>query len=280
MAVSGNYFDVLGVQAARGRALAPEDDAQGAPRVAVLADRYWRARFDADPGIVGSTLRIDGHEFRVVGIAPAGFSGIDLDSTGGVPDLWVPTSNVDVVLSELADLNPLTGRNLGWLYLAGRLGDGATLAQAQAELDAVAADRAVRQAGEKRQDTFARAMTAEEAALDPASAAETTRMAWLLIGIVACVLVIACVDAAGLLLARGEERRRELAIRQAIGASRRRIVRQLLVESLLVSMLAGLLGLLFAGWVTDAFVALAPPDFVLSPETTSPIGGARVVAFT
>lgn len=280
MLVSGNYFDVLGVTPSYGRALEPEDDRQGAAPVVVLGDRYWRRTFDADPSVIGSAIRIDGHEFTVVGVAPAGFTGIDVDSADGVPDLWVTVSNVDTVLSQLAVLKPLTGRNLGWLYLVGRLEPGVLPAQAQAELDNVAADRAARQADERHQDPFARAIPAAAAALDPSSSGRTSRMAWLLLGIVACVLVIACVDAAGLLLARGEERRRELAIRQAIGASRTRVVRQLLVESLLISAIAGLLGLVVAGWVGDAFAALAPPGFALSPGTMSPIGGWRVLAFT
>ncbi len=106
------------------------------------------------------------------------------------------------------------------------------------------------------------------------------RLAWLLFGIVACVLLIACADAAGLLMARADERQREVAIRQAIGASRWRIARQLLVESLLISGLGAALGLVFALWLSDVLAALAPPGFVLPPETASPVGGARVLVFT
>jgi putative ABC transport system permease protein len=280
MVVSGNYFETLGVRAARGRALEPADDAPGAARVVVLSDDYWRSHFAEDPAAVGATLRLDGHEFTVVGVAPAEFTGIDLDSFGGVPDLWVTASNVDVVMSEEAELNPLTGRGFSWLYVVGRLAPGATLSEAQAQLDVLAEDRAERQAAERRQDPFARAVPAAEAALDPESAGATVRMAWILVGIVACVLLIACVDAAGLLLARGEERQRELAIRVALGASRGRVVRLLLIESLLIAASAAVLGLVVAAWVTDIFVALAPPGFALSPDTLSPVGGWRVVAFT
>lgn len=279
--VTGNYFEVLGVAPARGRTIEPSDD--GAPEaspVVVISDRLWRRRFGADPAVVGSEIRLNGRPFAVVGVARAGFSGLDLDDSEAIPDLWAPMSMTATLFPELAQVKPLTSRGFGWLQIVGRLAPGATREQAKAQLVSVTAAYAEQHPDPKHAPPKPEALGAVEASLNPSDEGRTVRIAWLLFGIVACVLLIACADAAGLLMARADERQREVAIRQAIGASRWRIARQLLVESLLISGLAAALGLVFAMWLSDVLATLAPPGFVLPPETASPVGGARVLAFT
>lgn len=280
-AVTGNFFDVLGVRAARGRTIERSDDgAPGASPVVVLSDRIWRHRFGADPAVVGTSLRLNGREFTIVGVAPAGFSGLDLDAIDAIPDVWAPTSMADSLFPEFAPLKPLTRRGFGWLQVVGRLAPGVSVAQAQAALDTFAAARDAEANDPKHHDPSPRVVPAVQASLDPSSGGSTQRLAWLLFGIVACVLLIACADAAGLLVVRAEERQREVAIRQAIGASRWRIVRQLLLESVLVSGLGAVAGLAFANWLSDLLVALSPAGFALPPEVASPVGSPRVLAFT
>jgi predicted permease len=279
--VTGNLFELLGVRAALGRTIERADD--GPPEaspIVVLSDRLWRRRFGADPSVVGSSLRLNGREFTIVGVTPAGFSGLDLDAADSIPDLWAPISMTEGLFPELAPLKPLTRRGFGWLQIVGRLAPGTTLEQAQAQLEAVTAAHAEKAADPSHQDPSPRAISAVEASLDPAAGGTTKRLAWLLFGIVACVLLIACADAAGLLVVRAEERQREIAVRQAIGASRWRIVRQLLAESLLVSSLGAILGFALALWLSDVLVALSPAGFALPPEVASPVGSARVLTFT
>jgi putative ABC transport system permease protein len=280
MLVSANYFETLGVAPTLGRFFETNEDRVGEGRVVVLSDGFWRRRFGGDPGALGASIRLDGRDFAVVGVAPSSFTGIDIDTFDRVPDLWVPISSIGELRPEWEEMQPLTGRGFGWLYMVGRLAPGATLPGAQTELDVVAAEHAAAHAGKAMGTPYARAIPAVEAALDPTSDRNATRIAWLLFGIVSCVLLIACVDAAGLLVARGEERQRELAIRLAVGASRWRLVRQLLLESLIVSGVAAIAGLLVAGWIADLFAALAPPGFLLSPEVASPVAGPRVLIFT
>lgn len=276
--VTGNYFEVLGLSASPGRLIDRADDTPGARPAVVISDRLWRRRFGADPAAVGSVVRINGRALTVAGVAPAGFVGLDFESANGVPDLWTPVAMTAAVRPESAD--PLTERGFQWLQIVGRLAPGATLAHAQTGLNAVAAARDERRANASRRGPSARALPAADASLDPAGGGRTTRLAWLLFGVVACVLLIACTGAAGLLVARADERKREMAIRQAVGASRGRIARQLILESLFVSGLSAVIGLLFAVWLSDVLVALAPSGFVLPAETASSVLGTRVLFFT
>jgi predicted permease len=279
MIVSGNYFEVLGVGTSIGRGLGPSDDAAGATNVVVISDRYWQTRFGGDPGALGSVVRVGGAPFTIVGVANAEFSGIDLDSPGGRPDLWFPISSVLTVTPEIADLKPLERDGFGWLSVVGRVAPGASTAQGDAQLTAAAEGRIARRTTPREFEPVPRVVPANEAALAPSTGETTTNVAWLLFGIVGCVLLIACADAAGVLVARGEERQREIAIRQAIGASRWRIMRQLVLENLIVALVAAAAGLLVATWMTSAFEAMAPISFMLSPETVTPVTGSRVLAF-
>ncbi|HUQ81051.1 MAG TPA: ABC transporter permease [Gemmatimonadaceae bacterium] len=200
--VSGNFFSVLGTRPLTGRLVAPADDARGAEAVAVLSKSFCKRRFDGNPGVVGTTVRINGFPFEIVGVAPRGFVGATFDAPA---DMWLPLSTISIADPGLEQLKPLERRRFTWLSIIGRLAPGATLS---------------------------RALPANDAAIDPSQRAEATRLSWLLVGVTTIVLLIACADAAGLLIAPAERRRRELAIRSALGASRARIVRQTLVESL------------------------------------------------
>ncbi len=144
MLVTGNYFEVLGVPTPVGRGLAPADDAAGAANVAVISDRYWRTLFDGDPGAVGAVIRVGGTPFTVVGVAGAEFTGIDLDTPAGRPDLWFPVNAVATVTPEVADLKPLTAEGFGWLNVVGRIAPGTARAQADAQLAAIADERIAR----------------------------------------------------------------------------------------------------------------------------------------
>ena len=271
--VSGNFFEVLGVRAERGRFISASDDARGAPPVAVLSDGFWRRRFEADPMIVGNTVRINGQLVTVIGIAPRGFVGASFQSPA---DVWLPLSMIDAADPELAELKPLERRGFAWLSIIGRLAPGATLASAQAQMDVVSARR-IREAPNERSNRLARAMPANDAAIQPSQRSEARRLSWLLLAVVGIVLLIACADAGGLMLARAERRRRELAIRTALGASRGRIVRQALVESFLIAMAAAAVGLVLAMWLTDFVVSTAPPTLALPIRASTPILNPRTL---
>jgi predicted permease len=271
---TSNLFDVLGLRPQHGRLLRPDDDRPGARPVVVLSDRSFRRRFGADPGVVGSSVRVNGNAMTVVGVAPRGFTGVALDS---LPELYVPIVHLPLVEPEHASEKPLETRRMIWLDIVGRLRPGVSLAQAQASLDLIATRRAAAQP-EDEKDPMALVLKAAEAMLGPEQGRTTRRLYWLLLGVSTLVLLIACADAASLLLARGERRRRELAIRVAVGASRGHVVRQLLAESLLLAGAAALGGTLLAAWGAEALVAAVPPEVALPVDAATPVLEPRVVA--
>ena len=273
--VTGNYFDVLGVSPQHGRLLTTEDDrVPGGHAVAVLSDRLWRRELGADLRAVGSTIRINGLPFTIVGVAPRRFTGIDLEES---PEIWVPAAMVNQALPQLASHHPLTGRNFSWLDVVGRLKPGIPAAAARAELDAI-----IRQDDGTISKTSRRqavVLAAGEAALGGDARATARRISWLLLAAVAAVLSIACADAAGLLLLRAERRRREMGIRLALGATRARLARQLLVESALLAGGGTALGLVVAGWMTDLLSGAAPEGFAVPLSLASPVLDLRVLGF-
>jgi predicted permease len=273
--VSGNFFSVLGARAGRGRLLGPADDVLGAPLVVVLSDAFWRRRFSGDPTVVGSTVRINGLQFVVVGITPRGFVGVTFQDPA---DVWLPVSTINLADPELAQLKPLERRGFTWLSIVGRLAKGATMSEAQAQMDVVSARRA-REAPNVASNRLAKALPANEAAIQPSQRSEAQRLSWLLLSAVGMVLLIACADAGGLLLARAERRRRELAIRVALGASRVRIVRQSLTESVLIALAAAVLGLVVAMWLTDFVASAAPRDLALPVSASTPVLDPRTLTF-
>ena len=277
MLVSGELFALLGVTPPLGRGIEPADERPGAPPVAVLSDALWRRRFGADPQAIGSIVHVGDQPVTVVGVAPPGFAGVDLQLQ---PDLWLPLPMIAVTSPELAALQPLESDVLSWLEIVGRLAPGASSAAARAELTAIAgsaADGSSDALGETAPAVTV--VPAVDAALGYRDTERVTRLSWLLLGVVVLVLLVACADAATLILVRGERRRREIAVRLAIGGSRGRIVRQLLVESGLVAVLATAAGLLLAGWATDLLAVAAPERFPVPLGAASPLAGWRVIAF-
>jgi len=271
---TANFFDVLGVRPQVGRLFRLDEDHRGSAPIVVLADRSYRRRFGADPAVVGSTLRVNGHPFTVVGVAPRGFVGVGLES---VPEMWIPIVQQPLVDPEMATERPLETRSMSWLDIVGRLRPGVSVAAAQARLDVIAKRRAAAQP-ERERDPFALVVPAAEAMLEPGPGRTTRRLYGLLLGTAALVLLVACADVAGLLLARGERRQRELAIRMAVGASRGQVVRQLLGEALVLSTTGAAVGALLAAWGAEALVAAVPPEVALPMDAATSALEPRVLA--
>ncbi|MBI3666143.1 MAG: ABC transporter permease [Acidobacteria bacterium] len=270
--VTGNYFSVLGVNAVRGRTITPEDDGTpGAHPVAVVSYGLWQRRFGSDPNLVGKTIRLNGHPFTAIGVASPGFGG---STVGLTMDVFVPMMTQAQVI-PLGDW--LNQRDTGWLIVLGRLKPGVSLGQAQAEAKTIA--RQLEQ--EHPQTGLERGydMAAFPLSQAPFGARkELSPVLALLMAVVGLVLLIACANVTNLLLARGAGRRREIAIRLALGAGRWRVARQLLTESLLLALLAGVAGVLLALWATDLLSTFRPPSPLPIAIDTSLDG--RVLAFT
>jgi predicted permease len=230
MVVSGNYFEALGVHAAPGRAIAEADDRAGAPGVAMLSDGFWRSRFRGDPSVTGRAVTINGFPFTVVGVVPAAFTGTMAPI---VPDVWVPWNAPGFALSA-AEMGRRQGRSA---HLIGRLRPGNTLQAAQADLATLASTLATSYPDTNRGKT----MTVYPGGTLSADFGPGPEVfIAFLMAVVGLVLLIACLNIASLLLARSAARQRETATRLALGASRRRLVAQLLTESLLLSASGGL----------------------------------------
>jgi predicted permease len=229
--VSGNYFGMLGLRPAAGRLLAPDDDAIGGPRVVVLGHDYWTARFNADPSVIGRVVQVNGVPATIVGVAPRGFDGTFRLAR---PEVYLPLS-VRVTASRRADRDDLSVRVIG------RLRPGVSVRQAQAAVD-VQARQLERAYPETNAGRRTRVYAQRLAASDPQIATSTIALAVFLLLLVLVVLLVACGNVLGLFLARGIGRRRDLAIRAALGASRAQLVRICLTEAALIAVAGGLLG--------------------------------------
>ena len=244
--VSGNYFAMLGVKASAGRMLIQADDRRGAAPVAVLSDHAWRQVYAADPRVVGSVLMIERHPFMVVGIAPPGFFG---ETLSGTPtEIWIPLEAEFVIDGEAAfNARPAQA----WLHMMGRLRQGASVEGAAARMTALLRHWLVSEAAltEVNRQFSAEELARQSVRIVPGGAGVgTLRRTYaeslgLLLALCGAVLLIACANIANMLLARGIGRRGQVAVQMALGASRRRIVRQALVESLLLAVLGGVAGL-------------------------------------
>lgn len=268
--VSGNYFEVLGIPAARGRAFqAGEDDVPGTA-IAVISDGLWKRHFGQDPGIVGRTITLRGKPFEIVGVAPDWFKGVWV---GFTVDVWIPASSMTYMNPTRDGLEVRSGRN--WL-VKGRLQPGVTPEQAQARMDLLAARLST--LPDFTSDRTFHVIASEDVRLHPSIDGVMLPVAALLMTVVGLLLLIVCSNLANLMIARALGRRREIAIRLAIGAGRGRLIRQLLTESLLLAFAGGALGLALAWGIIQAIVSFQPPILIslsldLSLDTT-------VLAFT
>jgi predicted permease len=267
--VSGNYFETLGVRAAQGRMLTQEDDrTPGAHPVAVLSYGCWQRRFGGDPNMVGKTIIINNLGFTVVGIAPPQFNGTVLILT---PDIYVPMMMAKQIQPGM---NLLENRGGNVIWALGRLKPNVTAAQARAAFDALAVQFGRQYPGfEEIRFSFA-----PPGLIMPMFRNATLGFTGVLLALVALVLLIACTNLANLLLARAVERRKEIAVRLSLGATRLRLVRQLLTENMLFALAGGGLGVLAAWWLIDLVVASKPP--VDAPLTIILRLDWRVLLFT
>jgi predicted permease len=293
--VSGNYFDVLGVAAAIGRVLAPADDSienAGGPAgaVAVLSDRYWRAAFDANPSAFGRQINVNGAWVTVVGVTPPGFFGMQV---GSAPQIFVPIHLQPVIMPDPGSwLHDPPRGSTTWVRVFGRLRPGLSETQAKADLTAIYTEYEVSRMSATDRAAYFVAKTHAlpgTVLLTPGGRgfselrdhfSDPLKVLMAMVGI---VLLIACANLANLLLARGNTRGREIAIRLAIGAARGRIVRQFLTESGMLAFAGGALGLLFAFWSGRVLMgtlpqALSQPQASIGLDVT-PDGRILAVTF-
>ena len=273
--VTGNYFQFLGVQPVLGRLLAPEDDHPAATRVAVISSGLWERAFGRNPAVVGRSLRIRSQSYQVIGVAPPDFYG--MPPMPG-PNLWTPMTWVDDVtpigtqsFAPSSGETPLERRGQRWMLVKGRLRDDVTLPQAAASLNVTMADLAAAWPDSNEDRQVSLTLT-DEVRFPPSMARPVYAGAAGLMLVVGIVLLVACANVIGMLLARAAARRQEIGVRLAIGASRGRLVRQLLTESLVLSSLGAVSGLVLAWWLLQVFGAVESPvsqypitlDFVLN----------------
>jgi predicted permease len=269
--VSGNFFRVMKTEPQLGRGFRPEEDqAPGRDAVMVLAHDFWKSEFGADPSAIGRRVRLDGLDFTVIGVAPESFTGMDQFVR---PAFFVPAMMAPAMLASNND--PLTNRSSREFTVKGRLKPGVSMQAADAEASALA--KSLEESYPATNRAFGAALRTEmQARLD--NDPVTPLMVAVLFAIVMVTLLIACANVANLMLSRGRARGREIAVRLAIGASRARLMRQLMTESLVIALAGGALGLLIAGFGVDVISGIIIPGDI--PIQTTVQLDARVLWFT
>ena len=271
--VTGTYFSTLGVRAFGGRVFNATDDAPAAPPVAVLSHHVWQSTYGADPSMVGATLVVEGHPFTVVGVTPPGFFGETL--RGDPPDLWIPLQQEPLINGDTSILRqPISA----WLRVIGRLRPGATTDGVGPRLTGILRQWMQHDSGypSNWMPDIVQALQRQVIAVVPAGAGvgimkeQYGRSLQILLAVCGLVLLIACANVANLLLARAVARRGETALRLAIGASRRQIITQALVESILLAVAGGVVGLAVAIGTARLLVALAFAGAAFVPIDTYP----------
>jgi predicted permease len=259
--VSGNYFDVLGVKAIKGRTFLPEEDKTPLSHpVIIVSYDSWQKRFGGDPNLVGRDVLINNHQFQVIGIAPEGFKGTEFVYS---PEIWVPAAMMEWAEPGATWLDDRMSRNF---FGVGRLKEGVSTTQAEASLNLLSQQLA---------KEYPDANEGQSIRIDapgfilPELRGAVVSFTWVMMVAVGLVLLVTCTNLAGLMLARATDRRKEIAIRLAMGANRFRLIRQLLTESVLLSLLGGAAGLLLALWILKLLLALKPPiDFPLALDVS------------
>jgi predicted permease len=261
--VSANYFTLLGAQVVAGRTfLTEEDRTPDAHRVVIIGHGLWQRRFEGRLNLVGQTIQLSDGNYTVVGIMPEGFRGVSDQA-----ELWLPM----MMTSAVRAADYLQQRDQRWLSSIARLKPGVNLQQAQTEMDTIA---------RRLEQTYPSTNTNRGALLTPLREqlfGDMQLMLWILLGAVGCVLLVACVNVANLLLQRAAMRRKEMVIRLALGATPGRLASQLLTESLLLAFIGGLLGVMIAFWSADFLIALSPISF---PSFIKLTLDARVLGFS
>ncbi len=279
--VTGNYFQMLGIHAAAGRTLLPEDDRQNAAPVVMVSDQYWRRELGGDPQVVGRSVRLRGLQYTIVGVAPRGFTGM-------VPvlsaELWLPVARVsEVDTAGISESLPSPGKSMldrrgdRWMFVKGKLRRDVTLAQAGANLDSLMRQLAA-EFPQTNRDRRASVLATGKVRIHPESSSVMIPAAAGLMTAVGLVLLIACANVASMLLARATTRRREIGIRLALGASRARLIRQLLTESGLLAVAGAVAGVALAWWLIRVITAIELP--IPIPISLDLRIDARVLVFT